>query len=66
VRKSILIAVAASLLAFGPMALAQDPLADHPHLKDGGSLLLRQLAHCGRLTTARPNSVAIANAQSNC
>jgi len=33
-RKSLLIAVAASLLAFGPMALAQDPLADHPHLKD--------------------------------
>jgi hypothetical protein len=32
-KKSILIAVVAAVLTLGPMALAQDPVAAHPHLK---------------------------------
>lgn len=31
-RKSVLIAVAAGLLALGPVALAQDPLLNYPYL----------------------------------
>jgi hypothetical protein len=32
-KKSIVIAFVAAVLTMGPMALAQDPVAMHPHLK---------------------------------